>query len=228
MLPWVIDGLIPSPSVVVLWGPPKEGKTLLALQTAVAVAQGGSFVGNPATRGNVLLLELDTSEAVLRKMLRTIRASGTSLDGGVFLPHPDALASAYPLRLDKPESRAFVQRAVLASRPSLVVVDCLRELGEHDEDKSGENMRIISMLKTLTVFNPDHPCSCLLLHHTRKFKHDEVPDPISAGRGSSYLAGAVDSIWFLKQHVLHVHPRFDHAHQYRLTQGDGGWWQYTP
>ncbi len=228
--PWLVEGLIPQESFVVLWGPPKAGKTLLALQVGLGISRSGTVLGRASHQGPVLLLELDTGHRLLRTMLDNVRHAGIDVSGPLYLPHPDDLRGHYPVNLLHDQSHLYVHSLISLCKPSLVIVDCLRELGDHDENESGETKKIVSALKQLTVFHPQHPCACLLLHHTKKLALVDQRgqpidhDPIDVGRGSSYLAGAVDSVWFLHNNVLKVVPRFTEPSQYRLKQGPGGWW----
>lgn len=232
--PWLVEGLIPQESFVVLWGPPKAGKTLLALQVGLMLAQGTRNwlhrTGSVGASSPVLFLELDTGTPLLRTMLDNVRQAGVDVSGPLYFPHPEDLRTHYPVNLLHDQSHLYVHSLIALCKPSLVIVDCLRELGDHDENESGETKRIVSALKHLTIFHPTNPCACLLLHHTKKLRtHDDrgyviEHDPIDVGRGSSYLAGAVDSVWFLHNNLLKIVPRFSEPTQFKLKQGPGGWW----
>lgn len=127
----------------------------------------------------------------------------------------------------------------MESQPDIVMIDCLSELGNQDENQQKDMKAIISWLKRLTVFNPVNPCSCFLIHHTVKFDYNNpnhpIPSPLKAGRGSGYLAGAADSIWFLHRlssdsdphGVLKIVPRFTNPSTIYMKQGINGWWAKT-
>ena len=71
-LNWVIHKLLPRPGLTILMGPPKLGKTFLALGIALAVVHGEPFLGQKTVPGRVLYLQLDSSEAVWRERLKDL------------------------------------------------------------------------------------------------------------------------------------------------------------
>ena len=234
---WLIDNLIVQRSFNILWGPAKSGKTILSLALGLAVAQGGTWLGKPAHQGTVLVLELDTPQKLLTKTLRNLQDSGVCLSTPHLLtPHPQDLPGIYPLNVCHRDHFQILSHMVMHVKPSLVIVDCLAETSDHDENEASAVKPVIQALKHLTVFHPTNPCACWLLHHTVKFEYQSekypVPGALKAGRGSSYLAGAADSIWF--QHrilsdtdpnaLLECIPRSDQPFTYGLRQQAGGWW----
>ena len=221
---WVIDQLVPAQSLVVLWGPAKEGKTTLALQAGLAVTQGTPFLGYDTQRGTVLLLQFDTPRPELTQILIRLSSHGLAMDG-LYLPDPDQLEVHKPLNILDKDSFLYLHTLIKMVQPSLVIVDCFRELGNFKENVSEEQRPITNALRSLTSFHPTNPCACLLIHHTTKLTGKEAtPNAKDAGRGSSYLAGQVDSIWFLHQSRLQTDPRFAREQTLYLTQSPEGIW----
>jgi hypothetical protein len=72
--PWLIDHLWTHQAVGVIGGPPKAGKTWLALELAVAVASGTPRLGAFAVHGAgpVLLYAAEDAAAALRGRLETL------------------------------------------------------------------------------------------------------------------------------------------------------------
>jgi RecA-family ATPase len=221
---WVIDGLVPAQALVVLWGPAKEGKTTLALQAGCSVTSGTPFLGHETQQGPVLLLQIDTPRSELTQILIRLGAHNIPI-AGLMLPDPDQLEAHKPMNLLDRDTLFYLQSLVTLVKPSLVIVDCFRELGSFKENVSEEQRPIVNALKAMTTNHPTHPCACLLIHHTTKLTSREVvPDAKDAGRGSGYLAGAVDAIWFLYQHKLQIDARFTKKHTLYLNPNAEGVW----
>ena len=237
-LSWLVQDLIPTQSFTVLWGPPKSGKTLLSLQLGLGVANGTPVLRQSVSTGPVLVLELDTGQQLFRGLLSTLRQV-QPLDGPLYLPDPQTLVENYPVDLLTEGSQLFLHTLITQVKPVLVIVDCLSEIGNQNENDEKDMKGIVSTLKHLTTFHPSHPTACLLLHHTVKFdyqnKQAPIPSPLKAGRGSGYLAGSADSVWFLHRlssdqdpnAVLKVVPRLGVPQSIYLRQGQGGWWSRT-
>lgn len=223
---WVIDGLVPAQSMIVLWGPAKEGKTTLAIQAGACVTSGVSFLGRDTQPGPVLLLQLDTPRVELTQMLKRLQGQGVPVDH-LFHPHPEQIEAHRPVNILDPDTLFYLQSLVKLVKPSLVIIDCFRECGSFKENVSEEQRIIVNTLKNITTFHPTDPCACLLIHHTTKLSgRDTIPDARDAGRGSGYLAGAVDSVWFLYQSKLTMDAsRFAGKQTIYLSQTAEGIWQ---
>ena len=57
----LVEGIIPK-GLTVIAGSPKIGKSWMALDLAIAVASGGSFLGRPVKQAGVFYLCLDDTE----------------------------------------------------------------------------------------------------------------------------------------------------------------------
>ena len=221
---WVIDNLVPAQSLVVLWGPAKEGKTTLALQAACSVGTGTPFLGYQTQQAPTLLLQFDTPRPELTQILLRLQAHGVST-AGLYHPNPEQIDLYKPMNILDKDTFFYLQALIGLVKPSLVVVDCFRELGSFKENVSEEQRPITNALRSLTSNHSTNPCACLLIHHTTKLTgRESTPNAKDAGRGSSYLSGAVDSIWFLHQSRLQTDPRFAREQTLYLNHSPEGIW----
>lgn len=204
-LPWVIPDLLPA-GLTVLFGRPKEaGKTTLALQVAYAVARGEPFLGRPCRQGPVLYLQLDTGEHVWRERLRRLQAGGFRLDGPVYTAHPDEIPMPRDIR--QPRTREWIGGLLAEVKPALTIVDSFRELHSADEDKSTEMKAVADAWEPLFAGR-----AVLLIHHMTKPPKEGLHTTgaiIDAIRGSGYIAGKLDSIWFVHDGRLRVIDRLN-------------------
>jgi RecA-family ATPase len=202
-------------------GPPKIGKSYLALQLALAVAQGRPWMGRATTQGRVLYLQLDTPHELWRERLRELAEAGEDLSGPLYFVHP----ADQPLVTSvlQPEGRAWLESAVREADPDLVIVDVLRELHTADEDSSTSMKTVGDALRA--VFSGR---SLLLLHHARKpTLEGGADDPVISSRGSSYLPGRMDAVWLLQRQQIRVVSRFDPDTTYRAERDpDTGLWRF--
>ncbi len=73
---YVIPGIVPE-GLSIVAGPPKVGKSWLAMNAAVAVGSGGKAFGRlPVEQGHVLYLALEDPGRRLQKRLRQVMAEG--------------------------------------------------------------------------------------------------------------------------------------------------------
>ena len=212
---WLVKGLIPRPGYIFLTGEPKCGKSYLALQLALCIAQGSPFLGHqtrtatsthsdtlPQKQNHVLYLQLDTSEMVWRERLEGLQDQLVDISGPVLMPHPDSVPGRVNV-LDQ-SSRDWLQALIAAADPALVIIDILRQIHNADEDSSTEMKKVFDELDILLKGR-----ACLFLHHAPKLHPEFGPiRVVNSLRGSSYMAGHADAIWLLNDGYLHVESRF--------------------
>lgn len=220
-LSWLIHGLIPRPSMMMLMGPPKVGKSWLAMDIARAVAGGKDFLGRKTTQGRVLYIQQDTSEAVWRDRLqKQIQLFGIEFPKDLLMVHPDD--TLHPVNLLEPASRAWFASAMKTVQPALVVIDVLREIHNADENDSTAMKLVGDHLGALFG-----QTALLLVHHMKKIPQEVTnPDPTTYGRGSSYIMGKMDGYWMLHRGQLRIESRFDEGATYKATHEEDGTWSF--
>lgn len=181
---WHVRGLIPKHEITMLSGDGGTGKSLLALQLAVATATGTEWVGSFPSTGRVLFVSAEDDIGELHRRLATIaRVQGVQiaeLDKLEFLPlaGKDAVL-ATPLRRDGPLSptRLFeaLRAEIKARRPDLLILDTLADLFGGDEIKRPHARQFIGLLRRLAL---EFGLTVLLLAHPSL-------DGIRSGTGTS-------------------------------------------
>lgn len=194
---WLIRGYVPKPAIILLTGEAKAGKTSLAIQLALALGRGDQFFGQPAVRSKALFFQCDMSEFILRNVLQDYMRCGLSLEGEVFIPHPDDMV--YGINVLLPEHREYLRLLRQSCDPDVVFLDVLAELHSADEQNSIAMKEVVNAL--LSVFSGT---TLVIVHHNRKPPQPYGPnairppiDLISASRGTSYLPGRADSVWMV-------------------------------
>ncbi|HEV2029562.1 MAG TPA: AAA family ATPase [Candidatus Dormibacteraeota bacterium] len=172
-----------------LVGPPKIGKSWLALNVALAIASGGRALGQiPVEAGDVLYLALEDNERRLRSRLTLILGSD---------PCPDrlTLSTQWP-KLDQGGLQWLEAWAKKHPQGRLIIVDTLQKVrptASRNGSLYGDDYQAITGLQEMAG---RHGLTILVLHHTRKMGSD---DPLETISGTQGLGGAADSVIVLKR-----------------------------
>jgi hypothetical protein len=185
----IAGGVIPRAGLVVLGGPPKRGKSLLALQQALARAVAAPWLGFSTTSGVTLVLQAEIPERELQTRARIMRpAAGTVPTGLIhFVTHRG-------LRLDRRGDLRTVRTLIETLKPDLVQIDPLARFYSGEENSTKEMSRLVASLDELIE---QYGVAIELVHHTAKPSAD---DPRAGGfrlRGSTALFAAADSVLIL-------------------------------
>lgn len=180
---WVVLDMIPD-GTTLLSSAPKVGKSLLALDVALAAATGRNAFGTIPTgeARPVLYLDLESGE---RRLQSRVRAQGWE-EFGAFRYHLDAETAIVALERFMRKHRG--------KRP-LVVLDTLAAVLTDRGDRTQQYKHEYDSLKRLQAFTATDPGSSILIcHHTRKL---ESSDPLAMASGTHGTTGAVDHVFVL-------------------------------
>lgn len=200
---WLVESLWAERAVGILGGEPKCGKSLLALDIAVAVASGTPCLRRFAVEkpGRVLLYAAEDSLPIVRERLEGIAtAAGTDL-GALDL----FVITAPTLRLDTETDRARLEETVRQTRPRLLVLDPFVRLHAIDENAAGE---VAPLLGFLRRFERTYETAVLLVHHVRKGSAKLRGG--QALRGSSELHAWGDSNLYLRRRADTLRLAIEH------------------
>lgn len=184
---YAVEGFV-AEGLTLLAGKPKIGKSWMALDFAMAIAQGGNALGTiPCRQGTVLYCALeDNRRRLQRRMRQLFGQKGT-------WPESFHLATSMP-RLDE-DGLEWLEDWIVANEPTLVIIDTLvsvrpRSGPEHSYDAD------YAALTPLQKLAGELEVSIVVVHHLRKMKSDDPLDTIS---GTTGLTGAVDSVLVLRR-----------------------------
>ncbi len=181
-LKWVIPELLPVGETIILAGPPKSGKTLLAIDAAFAVATGESaFLKEAVAQGRVLIISVDESaHSTKAKLIKRGFRRG------------DASNVQVMTQFDVRQIKALEERLEVF-RPTLVIIDSLKRIA-HGQQVSENSAEFADNIYTIKELLTKYRAGGILIHHTSKNQDALGVDKI---RGSSAIAGAVWGIWQL-------------------------------
>ena len=178
---FLIPDILPSPSVVLLYGAGGDGKSMTAWTMAKHVAMGLPFMVRgqlvPVEQGPVLILNGDQSEVLLQEQLNEVEMPE---DAPVFIQQ------GFQLK----EYNQFC-RYMDDIKPALVIIDSL--IGTSSGDSFDENKSsFASPLYWLSKNNGNMfpATTIMIIHHANK---------TGGFRGTSSIRDAVDETWALKK-----------------------------
>lgn len=224
---WVLPGLLPKPGLLVILGSPRAGKSYLALQTAMAIAQGQQlFPNHPKSKPHSVLYfyQDKTGPFVFQERLRSLHQQKVSLSGPLFFPHPKDHHGA--INILEPDCYRYFADMIKAADPDVVVFDVLREFHNMDENDSTQ-MKIVGDAITTMC----HGRAIIIVHHTKKLDYQKsqgiTVKNIDASRGSNYIPGKADFTWLIDSGTLNVEGNYAPAETHTIVQSPTGLWRFT-
>jgi hypothetical protein len=181
---WVIDGLVETETLGLLFGEPGCGKSFLAVDMALCVATGVPFHEKPVKQGAVFYIAGEGFNGLTRRFRAWAKHKNVDIDGaGLFVSQKAAQF------LDAASAVAVTEAVrVLAAEhgiPAMIFIDTIaRNFGAGDENSTSEMGKFIAAMDALKAEFPG--CSVFLVHHTG---HSEK----QRARGSIALKGALDA-----------------------------------
>jgi hypothetical protein len=218
---WAVPGLIAEGSNL-LAGPPKLGKSWLALNLGVAIASGGIALGKvPVEHGDVLYLALEDPGRRLQSRLRVVLADE---------PAPQRLTlETWCQPLDEGGTDRIGEWLDCQADPRLVMVDVFTRVRGHVNDRANRYDADYQAMSTLKDLADRWRVPFLVVHHTRKQAAEDFLDTVSGTHG---LAGAADAVLVLSRSrgsaeaTLKVTGRDIEEAEYALNfAADIGTWQ---
>lgn len=187
---YAVPGLIPE-GLTILGGPPKVGKSWLAMGVGFEVAGGGKALGLvPVEQGAVLYLALEDGHRRLKTRLTKI-ASGAEIPSALEF----ASVGGWP-RLDNGGMDALELWSDRHPDGRLIIIDTLAKVRQGARRRDSLYDEDYRALEGLQKFAADRAIAVVANHHLRKMSAEDFVEEIS---GSSGLTGAADSILTLRK-----------------------------
>lgn len=169
--------------LTILAGAPKIGKSWMAMELCLAVAEGRKFLGEETTPGTVLYMALEDSP--LRTQNRLMEFTEYPPEKLHFQHMGNSIGEGF-----EPDVSSFA-----ADHPDfvLLVVDTL-QMVRRDAGKKEGYANDYNELKVLKTLADRHHIAILVIHHTRKQGDD---DPLNRVSGSTGINGVADGTMVL-------------------------------
>ena len=180
---WVIDGLIETEALGLLFGEPGCGKSFLAVDMALCVATGVPFHERSVKQGAVFYIAGEGFNGLTRRFRAWAKHKSVDIDGAALFVSKKA-AQFLDAASASAVTKAVQTLATEHGIPAMIFIDTIaRNFGAGDENSTSEMGKFIVAMDALKA--EFQGCSIFLIHHTG---HSEK----QRARGSIALKGALD------------------------------------
>lgn len=179
---WVWEGILPSGGLSLIVAKPKIGKTTLALQLAVAVSRGETFLGRKTRRAAVIFLALEEHRDEVQKSLKKLGVTEES-DEPLFLHFGTAPANAMQ----------EIEPLIREKGAKFLVIDILQKFCRVKD--LNDYSQVTRTLEPLMSVGRKLDCQISLTHHAGKADREDGDDIL----GSTGLLGGVDTSIHIKK-----------------------------
>ncbi len=180
---FIIEGLIETETLGMVFGDPGCGKSFLAVDIALSVATGTPFHGRDVKQGPVFFIAGEGHNGLARRFAAWSQDRGVSLSGVPLFKSARA-AQFLDEENAKSVSDAVAELAALHGDPALIIIDTLaRNFGAGDENSTSDMNEFVAAVDELKARFPG--CSVLIIHHTGHAEKQRA-------RGAMALKGALD------------------------------------
>ena len=189
---WAIEGFLPE-GLTILAGAPKSGKSLLALNMALALSANAEVIGKKSKSvKNILYLPYEDSERRLQERIKKIKIGLSITD----VSKTFFLEGGKPPKIDD-EVLKEIGELIKENKLDMIIIDTLGSAIKNNRKKGlSPYLDEYELLNKFQRFALDNKVCVLLLHHTRKMKAENVFDEISGTRG---ISGAADANFVLQR-----------------------------
>lgn len=180
---WIIKGILPDAELVVIVGQPGSGKSFLALDIALDIAQGASWRGYRTKHGKVVYIAAEGADGFRNRLVAAL--DHRQLQVGSRDSLQLHVISDTPNLLQKDDVRSVAQSVQALGKIDVLIVDTLARATAGVDENSAEQMGRV--LSHCSVLRRATGAVVVLVHHLGK---DDSRGP----RGWSGVTGAADAI----------------------------------
>jgi len=181
---YLIDELITAgPTLGVIGGPPKKGKSFGAIDACMHIAMGRDFMGLKVQQGTVVYITSEGVRGFRRRMVavrKHYNVEGKSVPFYVVNVMPNLGSKDTDARLLIEDINAALPEGV---KPAIVVIDTLSRAIPGKSDKEGLDMS--EFIENCDIISRELQCTTCVVHHSPRADDGRL-------RGANQLDGALD------------------------------------
>lgn len=185
---WVIEHVLPTQGKMLLFGPPKSWKSMLAMHTAYSVGMGWPWFGYKTSKLRTLVAQFEISQAMYRKRVLKYKLHETEYPGENF-----KVVTEHYIKFDTGYGYKQLDDIIAKEAVQLVIIDPLYKVfsGHITDPKDAQKF-----IDNMDLLIAKHDCSMIVIHHKRKPQviQDGVVDRgAEEAIGSSYFGNWIDA-----------------------------------
>lgn len=186
------DDLLDVEGLMEIVGPTEVGKSYLALQLAMDLASGKSFLGRiTVTRPfKVLLVQAEIGRQRFRGRVAKLWTNYPA----EFSANLRTITAAH-LKLDTPEGRLQMEREIMEHEIEVLIIDPLKCFHDKEENSNTGMDKVFSIFRRLR----SNGLAIVFTHHDRKPSESYGKKPILESRGASVITDRPDTILALSK-----------------------------
>ena len=186
---YLVDKIIPDSGLIVFAGNPKSGKTFFAIQLALAIANGKSFLDYSTTKGFVSCHFFEDNMDRLKRRLDSMKIKKEEYE--------NVLINHQRISINNGLINKMENELLLYPDIKLFIIDTLQDVkGAGGSGNAYENDQL--RLAPLQSFAMKNKVAVFCIHHLKKSKKD-MDDEIQRLSGSMAISGKADLIMQLKK-----------------------------
>lgn len=177
---WLVANWLPRQGLITLYGQPGQGKSFVALDIALSIAEGVPWLGQHVTRqGPVIYIAAEGGRSIKHRVEAWMLSQGLEQ-----VEAANFVLSSIDVR-DQDAVESFIQKIESEDLyPELIVIDTLsRSFGGGEENASTDMMQFVDQVAKVSE---DRQTAVMAVHHTNLGGGRE--------RGHTSLRGSMDSM----------------------------------
>lgn len=155
--PELVEDVLPSRGIGMLFGPSNDGKSTWALDMAFHIHNGVRWRGKDVIQGDVMYVAAEAGRSI-KKRIQAVRLINPEWDAPFIADVAPNLSSMESLKAVRDAARA-------AGSPAMVVVDTMSASFEGDDSSQQD---VAKMMRNLKILADDLECVVMFVHHTTK------------------------------------------------------------
>lgn len=155
--PELVEDVLPSRGIGMLFGPSNDGKSTWALDMAFHIHNGVRWRDKDVMQGDVMYVAAEAGRSI-KKRIQAVRLINPEWDAPFIADVAPNLSSMESLKAVRDAARA-------AGSPAMVVVDTMSASFEGDDSSQQD---VAKMMRNLKILADDLECVVMFVHHTTK------------------------------------------------------------